>query len=162
LISIAYEKPGGGVADGLHQAAQAVPRRTRSSSRTTALRPPIKRTAPTEETPTLPLTPVEVDALVRGASAEVVATAEASTQPTVEAPRLARGSQSLRTALASPRIKLPVARDDPPPADAAAEQGTAGQGTPATSGGETRAERGTRRPRETLHTEAIRPPNRKR
>jgi hypothetical protein len=127
-------------------AATAVPRRTRSSSRTTALRPPTKRTAPTEETPTLPLTPVEVDALVRGASAQVMATADASTQPTVEAVRLARGSESLRTALASPRIKLPVAPAEAPP----------------TSGGEALPDRGTRRPRETLRTEAIRPPSRKR
>jgi hypothetical protein len=127
-------------------AAKAVPRRTRSSSRTTALRPPTKRTAPTEETPTLPLTPIEVDALVRGASAEVMVTADASTQPTVEAVRLALGSESLRTALASPRIKLPVE-----PTEA-----------PSTSGGEAVPERGTRRPRETLRTEAIRPPNRKR
>jgi hypothetical protein len=137
-----------------------VPRRTRSSSRTTALRPPIKRTAPTEETPTLPLTPVEVDALVRGASAEVVITADTSTQPTVEAVRLARGSESLRTAAASPRIKLPVA-----PAEVASTstvEAVPGRGTPATPGGETIPERGTRRPRETLRTEAIRPPTRKR
>lgn len=82
---------------------------------------------------------------MRGASAEVVVTAETSTQPTVEAVRLARGSESLRTALASPRIKLPVAPAEVPPAS--------GDGKP---------ERGTRRPRETLSTEAIRPPNRKR
>ena len=123
-----------------------MPRRTRSSSRTTALRAPTKRPARTEETPTLPLTPIEVEALVQGASAERVVTAEASTQPTVEAVRLARGSESLRTAVASPRIKLPVASVQAPSA----------------SGDEMLPERGTRRPRETLRTEAIRPPNRKR
>jgi hypothetical protein len=123
-----------------------VPRRTRSSSRTTALRAPTKRPARTEETPTLPLTPIEVDALVRGASADVVIAADVSTQPTVEAVRLALGSESIRTAVASPRIVLPVA-----PAQA-----------PLPSGDEALPERGTRRPRETLRTEAIRPPNRKR
>ena len=123
-----------------------MPRRTRSSSRTTALRVPTKRPARTEETPTLPLTPVEVDALVRGASAEWVVTADASTQPTVEAVRLALGSESLRTAVASPRIKLPVAPVQAPPR----------------SGDEAVSERGARRPRETLRTDAIRPPNRKR
>lgn len=137
-----------------------MPRRTRSSTRTTAIRPPVKRSASTEETPTLALTPIEVDALVRGASGEVVVTAETSTQPTVKAVRLALGSESLRTALASPRIKLPVA-----PAEAPATPGLEvrpGSGVPPASGDGKLPERGTRRPRETLHTEAIRPPNRKR
>jgi hypothetical protein len=137
-----------------------VPRRTPSTSRTTAVRPPTKRTAPTEETPTLPLTPIEVDALVRGASAEVVVTAEASTLPTVEAVRLALGSEALRTAVASPRIKLPVAPAEAP--SMSAGEALPGQGAPPASGGEALSERGTRRPRETLRTEAIRPPNRKR
>lgn len=108
----------------------------------------------------MPLTPIEVDALVRGASAEVVVTAEASTLPTVEAVRLARGSESLRTAVASPRIKLPVGLAEAPPTlagDALSELGA-----PPASGGEALSERGTRRPRETLRTEAIRPPTRKR
>jgi hypothetical protein len=120
----------------------------------------MKRTAPTEETPTLPLTPIEVDALVRGASAQVMATADASTQPTVEAVRLARGSESLRTAVASPRIKLPVAPTEAPPTSGV--EALPGQGAPPASGGEAVPERGTRRPRETLRTEAIRPPSRKR
>jgi hypothetical protein len=144
----------------LAPAAKIVPRRTPSTSRTTAVRPPTKRTAPTEETPTLPLTPIEVDALVRGASAEVVVTAEASTLPTVEAVRLALGSEALRTAVASPRIKLPVAPAEAP--SMSAGEALPGQGAPPASGGEARSERGTRRPRETLRTEAIRPPSRKR
>jgi hypothetical protein len=108
----------------------------------------------------LPLTPIEVDALVRGASAEGVIAADASTQPTVEAVRLALGSESLRTALASPRIKLPVASVEVPPAPTV--ETLPGRGAPAASGGEAASGRGTRRPRETLRTEAIRPPNRKR
>jgi hypothetical protein len=136
-----------------------VPRRTRSSTRTTAIRPPVKRSASTEETPTLALTPIEVDALVRGASGEVVVTAETSTQPTVKAVRLALGSESLRTALASPRIKLPVAPAEAPTSGLEARPRS---GASPASGDGTRPERGTRRPRETLHTEAIRPPNRKR
>lgn len=137
-----------------------MPRRTRSSRRTTALRPTTKRTAPTEETPTLPLTPIEVDAIVRGASTEVVVIADASTRPTVEAVRLALGSESLRTAVASPRIKLPVAPAEVPPMSTV--EALPRRGAPPTPGGETLPERGTRRPRETLRTDAIRPPNRKR
>jgi hypothetical protein len=108
----------------------------------------------------LPLTPIEVDALVRGASAEVVVAADASTQPTVEAVRLARGSESLRTAVASPRIKLPVASVEGPPTPTV--ETLPERGAPAASGGETRAGRGTRRPRETLRTGVILRPNRKR
>ena len=120
----------------------------------------IKRTAPTEETPTLPLTPIEVDALVRGASAERVIAADASTLPTVEAVRLALGSESLRTALASPRIKLPAAPAQAPPASGV--EAVPKQGAPAAPGDQALPERGTRRPRETLRTGAFRPPNRKR
>lgn len=137
-----------------------MPRRTRSSSRTTAIRPPTRRSASTEETPTLRLTPIEVDALVRGASTEVVVTAETSTQPTVEVVRLARGSESLRTALASPRIKLPVAPAEAPPTPGV--EARSGTGARPASGDGKLPERGTRRPRETLRTEAIRPPDRKR
>lgn len=123
-----------------------MPRRTRSSTQTTALRPPIQRAASTEETPTLPLTPIEVDSLVRGASAEVVVTADASTRRTVETVRLARGSSSLRTAPARPRIEPPAAPATAPPA----------------SGIEPLPERGTRRTRQTLRADAISPPTRKR
>ena len=75
----------------------AVPRRTRSSTQTTAIRPPLKRTAPTEETPTLPLTPIEVDSIVQGAEASPVVHADAPTRPTMEIFRPALGSAPIPT-----------------------------------------------------------------
>ncbi len=97
---------------------------------------------------------------MRGASAEVVVTADVSTQPTVEAVGLALGSESLQTAAARPRIKLPVAPVEVPPTFTG--EALPRPAAPATSGRETLPERGTRRPRETWRTDAIRPPNRKR
>lgn len=106
------------------------------------------------------MTPVEVDALVRGASPDAVLSVDASTQPTVQAVRLALGSESIRTAVASPRIKLPdVPRESPPTSGIDA---VPRPGAPTASGGTALSERGARRPRETLRTEAIRPPTRKR
>jgi hypothetical protein len=70
----------------------------------------------------------------------------------------APGRESLGTAAASPRIQLPVAPAELP--STSTVEAAPGRGTPATPGGETIPERGTRRPRETLCTEAIRPPTR--
>ncbi|HEY6175546.1 MAG TPA: hypothetical protein VIX73_13905, partial [Kofleriaceae bacterium] len=84
-----------------------MPRRTHSSTQTTAIRPPLERTAPTEETPTLPLTPIEVESLVQGAQAPSVLPADAATRPTIEMFRPAMGSAPIPTmpqaALVAPR-----------------------------------------------------------
>jgi hypothetical protein len=88
----------------------AVPRRTRSSTQTTAIRPPLKRTARTEETPTLPLTPIEVDSIVQGAEASSVLHADAPTRPTIEIFRPALGSAPIPT-VEQAAIVLPVTPD---------------------------------------------------
>ena len=138
-----------------------MPRRTRSSIQTTAIRPPIKRAAPTEETPTLALTPIEVDSLVRGASADAAVPPDASTRPTVENLRLALGSSSLRNAPASgdgaaaPPEAAPATA---PPGPATAPAAPTGRLSPSAIA----AGRGARRTRETLRADAIRPPTRKR
>jgi hypothetical protein len=135
----------------------AVPRRTRSSTQTTAIRPPLKRVAPTEETPTLPLTPIEVDSLVQGAQTPSVVPADAATRPTVETFRPALGSTPIPTvrhaaiapAAAAAPADRPAATPGPPPEPAPAVPSAA-------------PTRGPRRTRETLRADAFRPPTRKR
>ncbi len=131
-----------------------MPRRTRPSIQTTAIRPPLQRTAPTAETPTLPLTPIEVDSLVQGASAEDMLAPDASTRPTVENFRPALGSSPLPSALRDADVARPPTEPATPPPSAAAPTRKL---SPSAIAG-----RGTRRLRETLRADAIRPPTRKR
>jgi hypothetical protein len=99
FVALAGQNPAAAVAVTLHIVGRiAVPRRTRSSTQTTAIRPPIKRGAPTEETPTLPLTPVEVESLVQGAAPSAPLPPDASTRRTVENFRPALGSDSIPAA----------------------------------------------------------------
>jgi hypothetical protein len=159
----------------LHQPGRtAVPRHIRSSTKTTAIRPPLKRTARTEETPTLPLTPIEVDSIVQGAEASSVLHADAPTRPTIEIFRPALGSAPIPT-VEQAAIVLPATPDVASTAiaqvaelaaastaiaaavDAAA---IAPAATPADASTAT-AVRGPRRTREMFHRDSIRPPSRK-
>lgn len=124
---------------------------------------PSKRAAPTEETPTLPLSPVELDAIVEGAALACAASREADSRLTVESFRIAMGSSSIDASevepLAPPGPPVLPGRAGAPPAEAPPDK------PPAGSRGSRRIEtRGPRRTRETLRADAIRipPPPRKR
>ncbi|HEU4730247.1 MAG TPA: hypothetical protein VFT22_20260 [Kofleriaceae bacterium] len=143
-----------------HWRQPAVPRRTRPSSKTTALQTPIKRKAPTNETPTLALTPIEIDSIVQGAPAEVSAGLDEDGTPTVENFRLALGSSSIaclgedRESLDRPDAPAESARgasSTMPPVPAALPERTAPSPDP--------LPRGQRRTRETLRADAIKPPD---
>ena len=167
----------------------AVPRRTRSSTQTTAIRPPLKRTAPTEETPTLPLTPIEVESIVHGAEASSVLHADAPTRPTIEIFRPALGSAPIPTVeqapivhpatpdVASAAVAAPAKPDVAAAALAVASTAIipvaelavastaiapAATPVPASTTTTQSAVRGPRRTREMFHRDVIRPPNRKR
>jgi hypothetical protein len=153
----------------LHGLARThVPRRTRSSTQTTAIRPPLKRIARTEETPTLPLTPIEVDSIVQGAEASSVLHADAPTRPTIEIFRPALGSSPIPT-VEQAAIVLPAPLAEPaaasteivPVAEPAASTAIAPAPMPAPASTTPSPPRGPRRTREMFHRDAIRPPNRK-
>lgn len=70
-----------------------IPLPTVTEDTTTIPLPRVER--PTAETPTLPLKPVELDAVMQGASAASTPLGIASTMPTVENVRLAQGSSPI-------------------------------------------------------------------
>jgi len=124
----------------------------------TAARPTATGSQPVEvlQTPTVALAPVELEAIVQGATSAPGLARRADTQPTVESLRLAIGT----TAMMPPTIAPPPAAASPPPAAARPPTGAV-----PTSG------RGPRRARETLRADKIRsgtqtafppPPTRKR
>ena len=149
-----------------------VPRRTRSSTRTTAIRASIKRVAAIGDTPTLSLTPVEVDALVQSAASADVTASDAGSHKTVESYRIAMGSSPIeasdvstveppssyapiRTAATSRAVRLRTATPPAIPVPVApvpAAISPAGTRSPQPVDA-----RGARRTRETLRADAIRP-----
>lgn len=124
--------------------------------------------APASDTPTLMLTPVEIDSIVQSASASSVAPTDADSMRTVESCRLALGSSSL-AAGAVERPAVPAASEPVAISPAASEPVANASATDSSVATRARSPidlRGPRRTRETLRADAIRgalpPANRKR
>lgn len=133
--------------------ANAVPRRTRSSTRPTTICRPSKRVGPTEGTPTLALTAVEVEAIVQSAAVASAPPGDPDSHPTVESFRIALGTSSMLEPLASPVGSGAAAS---PPASAAPAMTLPEASPPAgTRSPPAIAERGPRRTRASLRVAAI-------